>query len=174
MRELTKNIISYIEMIELLIRGDKDFFKQPLFTFFEDLKFGTYLVNSFWQVRSSNRKSIKGGWKQCGCPRASAQYWTILRTSRMLWAWAFLKERTFTTLEIELKSGTPRKLLSWDRKKTHPRPSSDAILIQGKHYCEVSEISLRQDINICLLLLVQHCRSADTVQKPNNPYKKIN
>lgn len=62
----------------------------------------------------------------------------------MLWAWAFLRERTFTTLETELKSETLRKLLSWGRKKTCPHPSSDAILIEWKHYCEVSEMSLRQ------------------------------
>lgn len=152
--------VSYMEMIELLLRQDnQDFFKTTPACLPRRLILWTYLVNSFWQVRSSNRKSMKGGWKQWGCPRDSVQHWMILRTSRMLWAWAFLKERTFTTLETELKSGTPRKLLSWGRKKTDPYPSSDAILIKRKHYCEVP---FRKDSKTCLLLLVitwQHYKS---------------
>lgn len=90
----------------------------------------TYLVKSFWQVRSSSRKSMYGGWKQWGCPRDSEQHWAILRTSRMLQAWAFLRERTLTTLETELKSGTPRNLSSWGRERTDPRPGSGAISIK--------------------------------------------
>lgn len=115
----------------------------------------TYLVKSFWQVRSSNRKSMKGGWKQWGCPRDSAQYWVILRTSRMLWAWAFLRERTFTTLETQCKSGTPRKLLSWSRRKISP-PKPWCHRSKRKYYCEVLETARRRSTNTSLLFLSHH------------------